>query len=240
MKLNTLYIVILFVSLIGCSKSSQDYFEEGIRKYNAGYLIEATKLFNKTIKIEPENVKARFFIGMCYKKTGKIEQAIEKLHYAYEINPRDFFILYNLADCYLLSNNFDKAISFARKSLEVKPDFMETHLVLGISLLKIKQTVSAQSELNFIIKIIQDNKNPIHKEAMFYLAQLYRDTGNFKESVNLLESLCKNNPSSANYNYSLGLTYLAMGDSKNTEKQIGVLERLKSRLANKLMGKLKK
>ncbi len=240
MKINTLCIVILFISLIGCSKSSQDYFEEGIKKYNAGYLTEATKLFDKTLQIEPENVKARFFLGMCYKKTGKIEQAIEKLHYAYEINPRDFFILYNLADCYFLSKNFDKAISFARKSLEIKPDFMQTHLVLGISLLKTKQTLSAQSELSFIIKIIQDNKDPIRKEAMFYLAQLHRESNNFKESVTLLESLCEDNQTSKSYNYSLGLTYLAMGNSVKTEKQIGILRRLKSSLADKLMEKLKK
>ncbi len=238
MKLIGLYIAIFFVFLTGCSKKPQDYFEEGIKKYNAGYIKEAAKLFNKTIQIEPENVKARFFIGMCYKKTGKIDKAIEKLHYAYEVSPEDFFILYNLADCYLMSENFEQSLLFARKSLRIKPDFMESHLVLGISLMKAKRLAEARSELSFIVKVIQDNGSPVKKEAMLYLAQLYRETDKLKESKELLEALCKENKMSPEYNYSLGLTYIALNNSAKARKQVEILRELKNPLADALANKI--
>ncbi len=234
-------IILSILFLSSCGKSGEEYFQLGIDKYNAGYYKDGITYFNKSLKLEPENVKARFYLGMCYKKSGDIENALAEIRYANEINPNDFYIMYNLADCCNALGQFDKAAIWARRSLAVKHDFMDSHLLLGISLYRLGQPDEAVKEFEFLTKLTQnDTKNShIYEDALFYLGTLYRQKGDLKASLEAILKLNELNPQSESYIYSLGLTYHAMNNIKETQAQLRKLENINSTLAQKLKDKIK-
>ena len=167
--ISLLAVITLFA---GCGDKPEDMFKAGIKNYNEQKYLFAIEFFEKTLKIEPENIKAKFYLGMCYKRTDQISKALETIKECYEINPKDFYISFNIADCYFLQKNYDETLSWARKSLQIKPDFIESHFLIANAMLKKGQTAQAQDELEFILKISDKNKPFIKNQSLFLLSTI--------------------------------------------------------------------
>lgn len=243
MKLSKLSVLLLIcICMVGCGKTGEEYFNIGITQYNAGKYKESIKSFNKALKLEPENVKARFFLGMSYKNMGDLDNALASIRYAYEISPNDFYIAFALADCCKDQGKFDEAASWARKSLGIKPDFMDAHLLLGICLYRSGKLKEAQDQLEFVAKITEKAKDsvPIYREALATLGALYRDKGDPQASLTVLSQLNSADPNNVNYMYSLATTYLALKDTKKAEEIMNKLEARQSPLAQRIREQLVK
>ncbi|MCB1196713.1 tetratricopeptide repeat protein [bacterium] len=233
-------ILLLCVFFIqGCGKSGEDYFKSGIEHYNNQRFNESIKLFKKSLKLEPEHIKARFYLGMAYKRLGQVKSAIDEIKYAAEITPNDFYIFYNLADCYRLTEDYNQGVEFARKSLSIKPNFMESHLLLSINLYLSGQIDPARKELEFIVKVTEPDKSDLYRDALYHLGVLYRITKDYDLSIKTFEQLAEITPNDAQIYYEKGITYLAMNDMDNVANQITKLKNLDSPLEHMLRDKLK-
>ena len=91
----------------------------------------------KAVELNPNFAYAHFALGGSYFFGGHPQEAIACLHKALELNPRDrrnFIVLKVLAHCYLNARLYEDAIDCARKSIAIRSDYVETHLVLVSSL----------------------------------------------------------------------------------------------------------
>ncbi len=71
---------------------------EGLRALERPF--EALVPLERAIKSAPEDVRIRLALGWCYKRTGRIDLAIDTLKQAIHFDPEESLLRYNLA-CYL-------------------------------------------------------------------------------------------------------------------------------------------
>lgn len=71
---------------------------------------EAVKYYRKAWQLNPEYYDALNALGFQYKKLGEYDSAIYFLHKAVNLAKWHAIIYFNLADCYLLKNDWQKAI----------------------------------------------------------------------------------------------------------------------------------
>ncbi|RJP56490.1 MAG: hypothetical protein C4541_12220 [Candidatus Auribacter fodinae] len=235
-------LFIIAVSILnGCGKSAQEYFEQAMSDFNAGNYERASVHFTKGLKLEPENVKARFFLGSSYKEMGNYDSAINHLKYAADITPKDFFILFAIADCYANLHQYENALQWTRNSLAVKPNFMESHLLLGICMFHTKQYQEAEHQLKFVAKITRDDteKKAVYYDALYFLGETYRAAGDLKNAIGTLNTLITDNPQSAKGLFALGLSYNDMHDTKKTEEIASRLESINPQMSADLRSQIK-
>ena len=93
----------------------------------------AIKFFNKSIKINPKNVKNYNYLGNAYIKLGQYEQAKKIFEKALSLNLDslryiDKSILYNdIALMYLHNNQIKKAINFYKLALIYSPNDIDIY-----------------------------------------------------------------------------------------------------------------
>lgn len=74
---------------------------------------------------DEENIHIYLALGWCYKRTNKIELAIDALQSAAEFEPTNALIQYNLA-CYLaLANRAHSAITHLSRAFDLDPKYRE-------------------------------------------------------------------------------------------------------------------
>lgn len=98
--------------------------------YNLGLLYEykadilrAIEEYKKEIEIHPGAYPAHFNLALIYAKQGKLREEAEELKLAIDSNKKFARSYLFLAKAYLdLNENFDEAISLAKKGLELEPE----------------------------------------------------------------------------------------------------------------------
>ncbi len=71
----------------------------------------------------PENIGTWLALGWCYKRTGKLDRAIESLEEALSVEPNDALVHYNLACYWALAKNKRQALNYLRKAFDLEEDY---------------------------------------------------------------------------------------------------------------------
>ena len=71
----------------------------------------------------PDNISIWLALGWCYKRTGKLDRAIESLEEALEIEPRDALVHYNLACYWSLARNKRQALACLARAFELQEEY---------------------------------------------------------------------------------------------------------------------
>ena len=87
--------------------------------------------FESLLQAEPRFVELNYFIGVSAAFAGKMDDAIEYLLRAYAWRQRWPDVTYTLAADYFALEEFDKAIEFYDRTLEVLPEFPDALLEKG-------------------------------------------------------------------------------------------------------------
>ena len=74
---------------------------------------------------EPSQLEIWLSLGWCYKRTGRLDLAIEALQQALEVNPQQAIIHYNLACYHSLAKQTPQALRFLAKAVEMDDHFRE-------------------------------------------------------------------------------------------------------------------
>lgn len=62
-------------------------------------------------------------LGWCYKRTGKLDRAIESLEEALAAEPNDALVHYNLACYWSLAKNKRQALSYLARAFKLQDEF---------------------------------------------------------------------------------------------------------------------
>lgn len=96
---------------------------EGLRAMERYF--EALMPLKRAAKAAPEDVRVRIALGWCYKRTGRLDLAIDALEQALLIEPQLALLRYNLA-CYLsLAGQKRRSLRHLSKALEIDPSFRD-------------------------------------------------------------------------------------------------------------------
>lgn len=76
-------------------------------------------------EVEPENVHVWFALGWCYKRTGRLDLAIDSLQKALLAEPTEGLVYYNLACYWSLAGERRKALNYLAQALTMVPGFRD-------------------------------------------------------------------------------------------------------------------
>jgi tetratricopeptide (TPR) repeat protein len=86
---------------------------------------EALMPLRQAAEASPENVHVWFALGWCYKRTGRIDLAIDSLERALALDPAEALTHYNLACYWSLAGNKFRALKYLSRALAIDPDFCQ-------------------------------------------------------------------------------------------------------------------
>ncbi len=71
----------------------------------------------------PDNISIWLALGWCYKRTGKLDRAIESLEEALSVEPNDALVHYNLACYWSLARNKRQALSYLARAFDLQEEY---------------------------------------------------------------------------------------------------------------------
>lgn len=180
-------LIILFLSVSVMTVGAQDYqaiFREAMIAAQQGDLETATKLYERTIKINPNFAPAYNYLGLAYQQMGL--DPIEVAWYfktAVDIDPQFEDAYINLGKSYYGLGHFDLAEKHTLKALELNPNSTQAKLSIGWIYLLGKSR--PKDAIVYFKEIAEKWQNP---SAYFGLGMAYFMSG---ESPQVLECITK-------------------------------------------------
>ena len=168
---------------------------------NLGIVFFLKKNFSESIK-NFENCVAKslgekldFYylnIANCYRELNNFDNSLKFYSLALEKNNNNFEIFFNLGILYLsLTNKFDKAIKFFKKTIDIKKDHYLSYFFIG-RCCNLKKDFS--DAILFLKKSIEINQN--NYKSYEELSYSYYEIKAFNECINSARSSIRLNPKS--------------------------------------------
>ena len=87
--------------------------------------LEAIGPLAEAAKLQPGNIHIQLALGWCYKRTGRLDLAIQSLEDAMEARPDEGIIHYNLACYWSLAQNKGLALQYLTQSFDLDPNYRD-------------------------------------------------------------------------------------------------------------------
>jgi tetratricopeptide (TPR) repeat protein len=189
-------------------KAKQLYFEAvdlritGIREGKKENLGQALSKLEYAAELEPAGAFILNEQGLVLGALGKKEGELAAYQKAHELAPAWVMPVQNIADCYLHSDNFEKAEKWLDIAFTLKEDFAPNYNKKGVYFLKKGELSSAKDQ--FKKAIILDPQN---FEAQLNLGISFYKGKNNKEAKRILKKLVEQFPEDPDAAYNLALVY---------------------------------
>lgn len=171
-----------------------------------GAVVEATKTFEKIIKIDPNNTECREKFIRFLLKNVQNTRALEEI--------------FTLADIFISQGSFKKAINVLNEGAKISPDDHEVHLKLSEAYNRMNAKGMALNELKIVAKLYQE-KN-MGKETIPILKKIIEiDSQNLDIRKELIDTCLKYNQISEVVEQSMKLAdvYISRGMLDLAEKE---------------------
>jgi Flp pilus assembly protein TadD len=155
---------------------SEGWYYLGRAKYSENRFAEAVDAFQRSLKLDPRNIKAEDNLGLSYAGLGRRDEAVAAYQQAIAWqsgaalkNPGPYI---DFGDLLLDENRNEEAVSYLLQAIGVAPHESRAHELLGRAYIRLEQLPRAQSELEKAIELSPQNAN-LH----CILAPVYRKQG---------------------------------------------------------------
>jgi tetratricopeptide (TPR) repeat protein len=150
----------------------------------------------KAVALRPQEPDGHYWLGVCLGRTGEergvlnslfmVSPVAREMETVLALNPRDaeaqhvLSILYRKAPGWPLSlGDMEKSLALARESVANRPDLVNTHLGLALTLMAMHQHDEARKELQLVLTLpgapeFQPETADDKREAQTLLSQLPR------------------------------------------------------------------
>ena len=179
------------------------------------FLLNHSPDFKKT---DPMYYFSSILLGRTYLELNDFDSALSALKTAEEINPNTAFLRISIAEVYVYSGNYDKAVQYLNET-DINPEEEMSSFPLDYTILKYGKLVllgksklelgypeSANSYLNEALELA-----PHKPDAYKFLAEVNRNTGNYKEVVHYYTLAKEKDPEYFYYDFKIGNLFLALG-----------------------------
>jgi tetratricopeptide (TPR) repeat protein len=133
--------------------------------------LEAVRVLEQAASLAPQDHRVHNSLGTAYLVNLRLEDAATEFERALALNPKDEYANLNLANLARAGGDHDRAVSFYRKQLEVKPDDGEAYGGLSISLLALGRDEEAERAIKSAMTYAPENYRFLTQLAYFYITR---------------------------------------------------------------------
>jgi tetratricopeptide (TPR) repeat protein len=187
----------LLASVGACALSD---FDLGVALMRRGNAREATRQFQRVLRLEAEWAEAHNDLGIALSEQGRLQEAIEQYQQALRINPDHARVHYNLGLALIQSGKTQEAITHWVQALRLEPDYTDAHYNLGLVLQKLGRTHEAIDHFEQALRI-----EPHHALAHNSLGATLLEQGKLQEAIDHYEQALQIQPNFAEAHYNLGV-----------------------------------
>lgn len=212
MKRFLIFTCISFVAQLSYSQnkdSAQFYFKKGMEENTAKLYAVAAKDFDKAIHFNTSFIEAYIANGKVNLSMRIIGKAEENFQKAYDLDPKNNEVIYQLATLSFNNHQFQKAIDFAQRCANCD----NASYILGMSYYSLQDYGKAEKYL--IDAIAKDGKNA---QATYTLGRTYLELENEKSAISQYQKAVGLEPTMSQWSYELGLIYYNQNDFKSALK----------------------
>jgi len=105
--------------------TSHLFYLEGYALFHLKKYRDALYPLGQAVLLEPTEISYWLLIGMCQKRVGRCDLAIESLENALSIQPNNTVVLYNLACYYALAKQTESCLQSLARCLNLDPSFRD-------------------------------------------------------------------------------------------------------------------
>ena len=121
-----------------------------------------TRLYN----MSPTGIPIHWFRGIAFYELNQIELAFQDFSEAYQNHPHHIYILNNLASCYEIMGDHEKAIEFYNKVLNISPNFEESIINLSAVYYNMQDYAKAYETIHRCNEKTEDGRYKLYKEKI--------------------------------------------------------------------------
>ncbi|WP_285288901.1 winged helix-turn-helix domain-containing protein [Alloacidobacterium dinghuense] len=166
--------------------------------------------FKRALALDPKNVNARHWYSHELMAEGRILESHEQSEQALYIEPMDRILNEHMAWHHLMAREYDRSIPQARKAIEIDPDFVQAHRVLGLDYLYTGRYTEACSEFKKGVDL--SHGDPV---SQAYLARCYAMSHRSADARQILDSLIKDTQERYISSAEIAAVFAALGDDTN-------------------------
>lgn len=155
------------------SAESTRLYREGTKNLEKGLYITAIDLLLAAVEASRGNVDAWDHLGICYRRTGQIDEAIKAYETSIQINPDNPVPYVNLALIYIHNKDFPKALTYHKKVVELDPTDPEGFFGLGNVYENMNLRDKAVDNYLKAAELYDQRKSPLIADAYYGLGLNY-------------------------------------------------------------------
>ena len=107
----------------------------------------------RAVEIDPNSPDGHNLLGIAYRRTGKIDQAIEHYFKVLKLQPNKTEVHYNLGIAYMKKSLNEKAIEEYKKAIELDPNYAKAYSNLGHLYLEMGRVDQSINEVRTALRI---------------------------------------------------------------------------------------
>jgi tetratricopeptide (TPR) repeat protein len=187
------------------------YLRLGICRTKLGQFDAAIAAFVEAQKAQPKDLKVNFSLAEAYEKAGQLEKAEAVYNILAEINPaeaktyhRQSFRIYDVA------GNYERAITPAKKVIDLEPKNETNHYYLGLTYFKLQKYDEAIAAFQQGLAI-----KPDFAHAWFQIGSSYFNQKKFKEAAAAYKKYTEFSPDDPSGWLSIGVCYMQLKDHES-------------------------
>jgi tetratricopeptide (TPR) repeat protein len=144
---------------------------------DAGDYPGAFPIAAEAVKRFPTEARAHFEYGFHLQKLGRVEESLQHLRRAMELDPSYEEPRFFYGDLLLKQSKHEESVSYLESAIRIRNDYLPARLDLARALMALKRWEEASRVLEETIKI-----DPKHPQPRLLLSQLYFRRGDEKRA----------------------------------------------------------
>jgi superkiller protein 3 len=176
---------------------------------------EATVAFSRRVALIPNDVAAHRDLGDIYFRQGLDDLAWNEFAIAEALAPRDVATQASLAQLHLRAGRNQDAAASARRIIQLSPDHVQAHFVLGTALMRLDQSDEGARALDTFARL--EAAEASARALQLELAGLRREAqvaagqNDHARAVALLTQIVEKDPKSSGAHVALGVALIRAG-----------------------------
>jgi tetratricopeptide (TPR) repeat protein len=180
----------------------------------------AEQFYKRALELSPNFGTVYVRYAFLLIALGRVDEALQQLYLAREVDPLSISILTNISACYLYTDKPAEAVKYSKMVLDIEPDFYIALDNLGSAYMY--QGMYREAEETFRRIVTQDETRFFGEER---LAFFFAFTGRREEAQQLLNELLKHQQerNSEQTPTSLAQVYAALGENERAMKLLNAI-----------------
>ena len=162
--MNRAFVPLVAVALAACSLGkvaetqrlqAQNAYERGLSQASQGQSVLALSSFQEATALDPKSARYRDSLGLMFLDIGRVDQAIEELTTAVDLDPSRGDSHFHLGTALAEKRRWDDAVTAYRKAIN-QPSLTSLDLAyqnLGLALFHLKRYREAEEALRFALSL---------------------------------------------------------------------------------------